>query len=241
MLTQIIINDEYVFSLVHKVLAHCTACIRCNILHRAGFRSRRSNYDCIVHSTVSGKILYQRCYCWTFLSDCDIDTENIFSLLVNDRICCNGCLSCLTVADDQLTLSTTDRNHGVNCLDTSLQRLVYGTSLTDPRCLGLYRAKFFCVDRTCAVNRLSKSIDYSSDHRRYKHHRNTADHTRNTQWKNDLPESLYGIGSQITCCIDDISVNLDQYIIDWKHHKWQKIVYHSKNDGIWCINDLQRR
>ena len=63
MLTQIIINDEHVFSLIHKVLAHCTACIRCNILHRAGFRSRRSNYDCIVHSTVSGKILYQRCYC----------------------------------------------------------------------------------------------------------------------------------------------------------------------------------
>ena len=76
---------------------------------------------------------------------------------------------------------------------------------------------------------------------RYKYHSDTADHTRDTQRKNNLTESLYRICSQVTCRVDNIAVDLDQYVIDRKHHERQEVVHHTKDDRIRCIDDLQCR
>ena len=50
----------------------------------------------------------------------EIIAEEGPSLLVDDRIDRNRCLTGLSVTDDQLTLSTSDRHHGIDCLDTGL-------------------------------------------------------------------------------------------------------------------------
>ena len=72
MFTQIIINNQHMFSFIHKIFTHCTAGIRCNVLKRAGFRSCSSYNDGVIHSTVFRKVFHKVCYCGTFLSDCYI-------------------------------------------------------------------------------------------------------------------------------------------------------------------------
>ena len=37
--------------------------------------------------------------------------------------------------------------------------------------------------------------------------------------------------------MNDVFINLGQYIVDWKYHKWQKVVYHSKYNGSRCVDD----
>ena len=107
-------------ALIHKVLAHCAACIRCDVLQRCYIRCCSGYDDSVIHSVVVGESLHQLCYCGLFLADCYIDTDNILTLLVNDSIDSDSCFTCLPVSDDQLTLSLTDRYDGVDCLDTCL-------------------------------------------------------------------------------------------------------------------------
>src|SRR5690606_38341411 len=74
----------------------------------------------------------------SFLADCHIYTINrvtrfIKLFLVNNGIDANGRLPCLTVADNQLTLSASNRNHCVDSLDTRLERFFYRFAEDNPR------------------------------------------------------------------------------------------------------------
>ena len=60
--------------------------------------------------------------CRCFLSDCNIDTDYIFAFLIQNCVQSNGCLSRLTVSNDQLTLSTTDRKHCIDGKNTGFHR-----------------------------------------------------------------------------------------------------------------------
>ena len=69
-------------------------------------------------------------YCGSLLTYGYIDTVYglagiVEALLVDDGVDGNGCLSSLAVADDKLTLASADRNHGVDGLQSGLQRLLY--------------------------------------------------------------------------------------------------------------------
>ena len=84
------------------------------------------------------------------------------ALLVNNGINGNRSFTSLTVTDNQLTLSSSNRNHGVNRLDTGLKGGVYGFSLNNTVCHTLNAAEFLSLDGTLAVNRLSQSIDHAA-------------------------------------------------------------------------------
>src|SRR4029453_15350790 len=66
------------------------------------------------------------------LTDRDIDAPHLLlritavpgALLIHDRVNGNSRLPGLAVADDQLPLPPTDRDHGVDGLDPGLQRLI---------------------------------------------------------------------------------------------------------------------
>ena len=63
-------------------------------------------------------------------------------------------LSGLTVSDDQLTLSSSDRNHGIDRFNTGLQRLINTFSLTSSPGAGLSTSTgdLCCRNRACAVD-----------------------------------------------------------------------------------------
>ncbi len=60
-----------------------------------------------------------------FLPDRAVNTNHVAALLVDDRIQNDGGLAGLPVANDQLALAAADRNHRVNGLHASLQRLAH--------------------------------------------------------------------------------------------------------------------
>ena len=59
------------------------------------------------------------------LSDCYINTDNLLSLLVQNGIYCNRGFTGLTVSNNQLSLPTSDRKHGVNGKNTGFQRRIH--------------------------------------------------------------------------------------------------------------------
>ena len=126
MFTQIIINDQNIFSCLHPLFAYSTSGIRCDILQRCQLTGCSCNYRSVIHSSVLFKSLYKVCHGRSLLTDGNIDTEHIvLILLIYDSIYSDSRLSCLTVADDKLTLSASYRHHGVDSLDTRLKRGIY--------------------------------------------------------------------------------------------------------------------
>ena len=86
MLREIIVNDEYVFSLLAEILSHSAARIRCDVLDRCTLGSS-SGYDYrIRQSTFAKKLRCKRNNGRSLLSDSNIDAYYILVLLVNDCI-----------------------------------------------------------------------------------------------------------------------------------------------------------
>ena len=99
----------------------------------------------------------------TLLADSDIDTDNVATLLVDDRIDGNSGLAGLTVADDQLALAAPDRNHGVDRLEAGLHRLMNRFTVDDAGGLDLDLAEAVGVDRAFTVDGLPDSVDNAAD------------------------------------------------------------------------------
>ena len=92
----------------------------------------------------------------SFLPDADVDAFNVGTLLVDDRIDGQRRFTGLAVTDNQPALSTTNRDHRVDGLQTSLHRLIYRLALNNPRCNTLDWHKIFGFYRTLTVNRLTQ-------------------------------------------------------------------------------------
>ena len=77
----------------------------------------------------------------------------------------NRGLTRLTVADNQLTLPAADRNHGIDSLQTGLQRLVYRLTVNNARSFTLQRhfAKLAAY-QPFAVQRFAQRVDNTSQH-----------------------------------------------------------------------------
>src|SRR5207249_1830688 len=96
------------------------------------------------------------------------------ALLIDDGVEGNGGLAGLAVADDQLALAAADRNHGIDRLDASLQRLLHGLAVDHARRLELDVAKLVRADRALAIDRLADGVHHSADHRLADRHRGDA-------------------------------------------------------------------
>src|SRR6185369_2672563 len=94
---------------------------------------------------------------------------------VDDRVQSNGGLTGLAVADEQLTLSTADRNHRVDGLDTGRHGLGHRLTVDNSRSDTLDRQRVRRVDRSLVVDRLAESVDHAAYHRlAYRHRHNRA-------------------------------------------------------------------
>ena len=89
-----------------------------------------------------------------------------FALLIDDRVDGDGGLAGLAVADDQLALAAADRDHGVDGLESGLQRLFDRLAVDDAGREALDRVELGGVDRTLAVDRNAERIDDAADQRR---------------------------------------------------------------------------
>jgi len=99
------------------------------------------------------------------LADGDVEAVNALPLLVDDRVEGDGGLADLAVADDELTLATADRDHGVDRLDAGLERLFDRLALEDARRLDFHAALVGALDGALAVDRETEGVDDAAHER----------------------------------------------------------------------------
>ena len=141
------------------------------VLKRGSLRGGGSNDDGVLHSIILLEGLHELSDGRTLLTNGDIDTVQLLilfltivpPLLVEDGIDSDGGFSGLTVTNDQLTLTTTNGDHGVDGFDTSHHGLVDGTAGQDTGGLEGGATTFGRVDRALSVDGVSKSVNDASE------------------------------------------------------------------------------
>src|SRR6185436_9670042 len=173
-LGKIVVDAGRVLAVVEEVLAHRAAGVRRQVLQRRGFRGRGVDHDGVVHRPVLLERLHDLRDGRLLLADRDVDADDVLALLVDDRVDGHRGLAGLAVADDQLALSAADRDHGVDGLESGLQRLLDGLAVDDAGREALDRVELGGVDRPLAVDRNTEGVDDAADHRRADRHRHDA-------------------------------------------------------------------
>jgi hypothetical protein len=92
------------------------------------------------------------------LPDGHVEAINALALLVDDRVHGHSRLAHLSIADDELALSTADGNHRVDGLDPGLERLLHGLAGDDAGRLELDAAPVRGLDGALAVDRLAEGV-----------------------------------------------------------------------------------
>ena len=102
----------------------------------------------------------------SLLANTDVDTHesilDALGLLVNDGIDGDSGLAGLTITDDQLTLSTSNRDEGIHGLEASGHGLMYRFTGNDTGGLHLGTRATSGVDGTLAIDGLAKTIDHTT-------------------------------------------------------------------------------
>jgi hypothetical protein len=169
---EIVEDDEGVLSVVTEPFSDGGSREGGEVLKGSGFGSGGSDNDGVLHGVVLLEGLNELSDGRTLLSDSDVDTVELGglvlsivpSLLVEDSVDGDGGLSSLPVSDDQLTLSTSNGNHGVNRFESSQHGLRDGLTGENSGSLDLSTSTFSGDDRSLSIDRVSESIDDTSEH-----------------------------------------------------------------------------
>ena len=173
LLGKVIINDEGVHAVVAEPLTHGAAGEGCKVLERSRLGSRSGDNDRIVEGAALFERLHNLGNRRTLLADSNVDTEQLVLVglgsvvcrfLVQDRVDADSGLAGLTVTDDQLALTTADRDHGIDSLDTCHHWLVNAFTRDDARCFhvnAVTRSDVF--QWAFAVDWLAQRIDNAAE------------------------------------------------------------------------------
>ena len=165
MLGEVIVDDQRVAAALHELFAHGSAGEGREVLQRSRVRRRGDDDDGVLHRAVLLQDADGLRDLRLLLADGDVDADHVGVTLVDDRVERHGGLAGLAVTDDQLALTAADRDHGVDRLDTGLQRLVDVGALDHARSDALDRAALVGRDRALAVDRLAERVDDAADQR----------------------------------------------------------------------------
>ena len=175
LLGQVIIDDQRVFTAVTEVLTHGATGIRSQVLQSSRFGGRGNHHDGVGQGAVLFQLAHHVGDGGGLLANRNVDTLNAGIFLVDDGVDRDGGLTNLTVTDDQLTLATTDRDHGIDGFQTGLDRLVNRLTLDNARCDHFDRREAVVVDRTFTVDRLTQGVQHPAQQTTtYRHFQNTA-------------------------------------------------------------------
>jgi hypothetical protein len=135
-------------------------------LKRGGLRCSGGDDNAILHGIVLLECLDELCDGGSLLADSDVDAVELELLvvalvppvLVQHGVESDSSLAGLAIANDQLTLSTANRHHGIDGLETGLHWLVYGTARENTRCLHLGTALLGSLEWALAVDWVAERV-----------------------------------------------------------------------------------
>ena len=93
------------------------------------------------------------------MSDSYVNALHTKTALVDDGVDCDGGLTSFTVTNDELALSTTNGDHGVDCLDSGLEWLMHWLATHDSRSLNFYTTNDAANDVALTVDGLAQRVD----------------------------------------------------------------------------------
>jgi hypothetical protein len=171
LLGQIVEDDDGVLAVVTEPLTHGGGSERSDVLERSGLGSSGGNNDGVLHGVVLLKSLDELGNGGTLLSNSDVDTVKLLglvgavvpTLLVKHGVEGNSGLSGLTITNDQLTLTTSDGNHGVDGLHAGLDGLVDGVTGKNAGGLNLGTTLLLGLDWSLTINWVSEGIDDTAE------------------------------------------------------------------------------
>ena len=159
LLRKVVVDDEGVLAVLHPLLSEGATGERGEELERRRVAGGGDHDHGVLHGTRVLEELHGLGHRRVLLTDGHVDALNAEALLVQDGVDGDRGLARLTVTDDQLTLATADRGHGVNGLDAGLERLAHRLTTGDARGLDLHASSLGGVQRALAIDRLTESVD----------------------------------------------------------------------------------
>ncbi len=171
LLRQIVIDAERRFPFfVREIFGDRATAVRRDELQWRRIGSRRDNHDRVIHRTSGLESFHDGRDGRALLPDRDVHADDARALLIDDRIDRDRRLAGAAIADDQLALSATDRNHRVDGFDAGLQRLFHRLTDDDARRHELDRTRGCHIDRAGAIDRLAECVDHPPENLRARHH-----------------------------------------------------------------------
>ncbi len=167
LLGKVVIDDHGMHAVVAEVLAHRAAGERREELQRRRVRRGGGDDDRIFQRAVLLQHLHELGDGRALLADRDIDAIELLALvvalvqrlLVEDRVESDGGFAGLAVADDELALAATDRDHRVDRLEAGRHRLVHRLARNDAGRLHIDAGALGGVDGALAVDRVAERVD----------------------------------------------------------------------------------
>ena len=172
LLGQIVEDDEGVLSVVSEPLSDGSSREGREVLKRGGLGSGSGDNDGVFHRVVLLESLYELGDGGSLLSDSDVDAVELGglilsivpSLLVEDGVDGDSGLTGLSITDDELSLTSTDGNHGVDRLESSQHGLGNGLSGKNSGSLDLRSSSLSSLDGTFSIDGVSESVNDSTKH-----------------------------------------------------------------------------
>jgi hypothetical protein len=167
LLGQIVINNQSMSAVVTEPLADGASSEGSDVLKGSGLRGSSGDNDGVLHGVVLLEGLDELSNSRSLLSDGDVDAVELLCLvgaivpllLIQDGVESDGSLTSLTITNDQLTLTTSDRNHGIDSLETSLDGLIDRLSGKNTGSLELSTALLLGLNWALSIDWATESID----------------------------------------------------------------------------------
>jgi hypothetical protein len=167
LLGKIVVDDEGMTAVVTEPFTHGASRERSKILQGSSLGSGSGNDDRVLEGIVVLKGLRKLSDSRSLLSNGDVDTVELLllitttvdALLVQNSVNGNGGLTCLTVTNDKLSLTTANGNKSIHSLETSLHGFVDRATGKDTRSLEVGPATLLGVDGSTAIDGVTKGID----------------------------------------------------------------------------------
>ena len=158
-LGEVIVDDEDALALRHEILGQSRTGVRCDVLQRGAVGSGSRHDGGVAHGTVLLQVFGHAGDGRSLLTDGDVDAEHAGVLLVQDGIGGDRGLAGLAVADDQLTLTAANGEHGVDGEDAGVERRIHALALEDAGGLLLDGVVAHSLDGAFAVDGLAQRVD----------------------------------------------------------------------------------
>ena len=165
LLGKIVVEDHGVLAVVTEVLAHGGTGVGGQELEGGGVGGSGSDDDAVAHGLLLVELSDELGDGGPLLSDADVDAgEGLgLRLLVDDGVNGDGGLAGLTIADDELALSTADGDEGVDGLEAGEHGLGDGLAGDDAGSLDLGTAALAVVEGGAAVDGLADAVDDAAE------------------------------------------------------------------------------